>query len=64
LPFYCAEIGITPTPAIDIRTGTLYILTRTKESLGFFKGSRFVQRLHALAVTTNVEKLFYGLLGR
>jgi hypothetical protein len=56
-PFIVPEIGITPTPAIDIRSGTLYVLARTKESLGFLKRSRYVQRLHALAVTTGVEKL-------
>jgi hypothetical protein len=56
-PFIAPEIGITPTPAIDIRSGTLYVLARTKESQGFFKDARYVQRLHALAVTTGVEKL-------
>lgn len=48
--FIAPEIGITPTPAIDIATGTLYVLARTRES------GRFVQRLHALAITTGVEK--------
>ena len=56
-PFLTPEIGITPTPVIDLQTGTLYVLARTKEDQGFFKDSRYVQRLHALAVTTGVDKL-------
>ena len=54
-PFISPEVGITPTPAIDLNTGTLYVLARTKEKDGFLS-SRYVQRLHALAVTTGVEK--------
>jgi hypothetical protein len=49
-PFIAPEIGITPTPVIDYQTGTLYVLARTKER------QRFVQRLHALAITNGVEK--------
>jgi hypothetical protein len=56
-PFISPQIGITSTPAIDLASGTLYVLARTKESQGFFSDDRFVQRLHALAVTTGVEKL-------
>jgi hypothetical protein len=55
-PFITPEIGITPTPVIDLQTGTLYVLARTTEDQGFFGSPRFVQRLHALAVTTGVEK--------
>lgn len=54
-PFIQPEIGITPTPVIDLQTGTLYVLARTKES-GIPGFPRFVQRLHALAITTGVEK--------
>jgi outer membrane protein assembly factor BamB len=44
------EIGITGTPVIDSQSGTLYVVVRTKER------GRFVQRLHALDITTGSEK--------
>ena len=43
-------MGITSTPVIDARNGTLYVLVRTKEA------DRFWQRLHALDVRTGMEK--------
>lgn len=55
-PFISPEVGITPTPAIDLEWGTLYVLARTKESQGMLSSSRYVQKLHALALTTGVEK--------
>ena len=54
-PFIAPEIGITSTPVIDADTGTLYVLTRTKESTRL-SSSRYRQRLHALEVTTGLEK--------
>ena len=49
-PFIQPEIGITSTPVIDVPSATLYALARTQE------GGKFVQRLHALDITTGREK--------
>jgi hypothetical protein len=54
-PFISPEVGITPTPVIDLQTGTLYVLARTAERQGLMR-SRYAQRLHALAITTGMEK--------
>jgi hypothetical protein len=54
-PFIRPEVGITSTPVIDLKTGTLYVLARTMiaHKVG---DDEYFQHLHALAITTGVEK--------
>ena len=54
-PFIEPEIGITSTPVIDLKTGTLYVLARTKND-PTLKHTEYFHHLHALAITTGVEK--------
>lgn len=44
------EIGITGTPVIDPVAGTIFMIAKTKEN------GKFVQRLHALDITTGLER--------
>ncbi|MGA8028233.1 MAG: hypothetical protein WB992_13910 [Bryobacteraceae bacterium] len=54
-PFINPEVGITSTPVIDVNRGTLFVLARTKEKASG-TAPAFVQRLHALDVTTGKER--------
>jgi hypothetical protein len=48
------EIGITDTPVIDLASQTMYLVAMTKETDS--TSTRFVHRLHALDITTGMEK--------
>jgi hypothetical protein len=52
---FLSEVGITSTPVIDMKTGTLYVLARTMIRHAVERNEYF-QHLHALAITTGVEK--------
>ena len=54
-PFIRPEVGITSTPVIDLPTGTLHVLARStiRHAVG---DDEYFQHLHALAITTGVEK--------
>lgn len=55
-PFIAPIVGITSTPVIDLKTGTLYVLARTRERTSLLRPDKYAQHLHALAITTGVEK--------
>ena len=46
------EVGVTGTPVIDSSSGTLYVVSKSMDPTG----TNFYQRLHAIDVTTGLEK--------
>jgi len=49
-------IGITGTPVIDPTSATLYVVAATKEPPSQMTGPSYVQRLHAIDITTGDER--------
>src|SRR5262249_46387007 len=49
------EVGITGTPVIDPTTNTVYLVAKTKETIG--GNSFWVQRLHAINIADGTDRV-------
>src|SRR5262245_44742696 len=55
------QIGITGTPVIDGVTNTLYLVVKTKETIG--GAVHYVQRLHAINIADGTDRVTPYLIG-
>jgi hypothetical protein len=55
------SIGITGTPVIDGTTNTIYLVAKTKETIG--GATHFVQRLHAVNLADGTDRVAPFLIG-
>jgi len=57
---FSGNMGIVGTPVIEPVNKIIYLVVRTKETSGF--GTLFVQRLHALSLTTGADVLLPAVI--
>ena len=55
------EIGITSTPVIDLASNEIYLVAKTKETVG--QSTTFYQRMHVLDLSTGLESFKDGYFG-
>ncbi len=55
------EVGITGTPVIDAASGTMFVVAKTKETIGGV--DHYVQRLHAINVADGTDRVTPSLIG-
>ncbi len=55
------EVGITSTPVLDASTNTLYLIAKTRETIG--DTAHYVQRLHAINIADGTDRLAPYVIG-